>query len=148
LLEDPRFCGLAEQLYGEDALGCVSNINRYIGDDTGWHPNTGNAQVKHHCEIKFAQYLQPIGAESGALRVIPGSHKQPFHNELRRNLDKSGLSIPDVPACVCEPEADDVVAFDLCDWHASRGGAHVHSVLLQQPQDTGSGRSLPETASR
>ena len=121
LLEDPRFCGVAEQLYGEDVLGCISNINRYIGGDTGWHPDTHSL---HHYGVKFAHYLQPIGAESGALRVIPGSHKQPLHDELRQNMDKSELSIPDVPAYACESEPGDVVAFDLRCWHASWGGSN------------------------
>ena len=123
LLEDPRFYEAAERMYGEDVFGITCNINRYVGD-TGWHPDTGNVQMQHHYGVKFAYYLQPLGAESGALRVIPGSHKQPFHNELRRNLGKSGLCIPDVPAFVCESEPGDVVAFDLRCWHASWGGAH------------------------
>jgi len=121
LLEDPRFCGVAEQLYGEDVLGIASDINRYVGN-TNWHPDT--VSVQHQYGVKFAYYLQQIGAESGAIRVIPGSHKQPLHNELRQSLDKSGLSIPDVPAYACESEPGDVVAFDLRCWHASWGGSN------------------------
>lgn len=120
LLEDPRCCGVAEQLHGEDVFGIASDINRYVGN-TKWHPDTGSV---HQYGVKFAYYLQPTGAESGALRVIPGSHKQPLHDELRRNLGKSGLSIPDVPAYVCESEPGDVVAFDLRCWHASWGGSN------------------------
>ena len=121
LLEDPRFCEIAEQVYGEDVFAIASDINRYVGD-TGWHPDTGS--VQHQYGVKFAYYLQPIDAESGALRVIPGSHKQPLHDELRQNLDKTGLGIPEVPAYVCKSEPGDVVAFDLRCWHASCGGSN------------------------
>lgn len=119
LLEDVRFCGVAEQLYGEDVFGIASDINRYVGD-THWHPDTGSI---HQYGVKFAYYLEPVGPESGALRVIPGSHKQPFHDELRQNISKSELSIADVPAYVCKSEPGDVVAFDLRCWHASWGGS-------------------------
>ena len=77
LLEDPRFCDAAEQLYGEDVFGIASDINRYVGD-TRWHPDTGSLD---QYGVKFAYYLQPVTAETGALRLIPGSHEPTFHAE-------------------------------------------------------------------
>ncbi|MCY4603094.1 MAG: hypothetical protein OXE49_02585, partial [Gemmatimonadetes bacterium] len=38
LLEDERFCGVAEQLYGDDVIGIGTDANRYVGD-TRWHPD-------------------------------------------------------------------------------------------------------------
>ena len=73
LLEDPRFCDTAEQLYGEDVFGIASDINRYVGD-TRWHPDTGSL---HQYGVKFAYYLQPVDAESGALRLIPDRTSRP-----------------------------------------------------------------------
>ena len=119
LLEDPRFCDVAEQLYGEDALGVITDANRYVGD-SAWHPDTGSL---HQYGVKFAYYLDPVGAESGALRVIPGSHKNPLHSEVAEYLGKSG-GIRDVPGYVCESEPGDVVAFDLRLWHGSCGGSN------------------------
>ncbi|MDP6042230.1 MAG: phytanoyl-CoA dioxygenase family protein [Candidatus Latescibacteria bacterium] len=118
LLEDPRFYEVAEQLYGKDVFGIASDANRYVGD-TKWHPDTRSA---HQYGIKFAFYLKPVGAETGALRVIPGSHKQPYHDELRQARAESRLDLAEVPAFVCESEPGDVVAFDLRLWHASLGG--------------------------
>jgi hypothetical protein len=118
LLEDPRFCEAAEQLYGDDVFGIASDINRYVGD-THWHPDTGSI---HQYGVKFAYYLQPVGAENGALRVIPGSHKQPFHDELRQKMSELELGIRDVPAYVFESEPGDAIAFDVRCWHASWGG--------------------------
>lgn len=123
LLEDPRFCEVTEQLYGEDVFAVVSDANRYVGN-TGWHPDH-HADTAVDCYgVKFAYYLQPVGANSGALRVIPGSHKNPLHTELRQNMSKFGLDICDVPGYVCESEPGDVVAFDLRLWHASWGGSN------------------------
>ena len=83
LLEDPRFCDVAEQLYGEDVFGIASDINRYVGD-TRWHPDTGSL---HQYGVKFAYYLQPVTADTGALRLIPGSHEAIFS---RRSTAKDG----------------------------------------------------------
>jgi hypothetical protein len=118
LLEDPRFLHPTQQLYGEDVIGYVADANRYVGD-TNWHPDTGSI---HQYGVKFAYYLQPVGAETGALRVIPGSHKKPLHSELRR-FREAKAAVRELPAYVCESEPGDVVAFDLRTWHASCGGS-------------------------
>jgi hypothetical protein len=120
LLEDPRFCEAAEQLYGDDVIGIIVDANRYVGN-TGWHPDTGSV---HQFGVKFAFYLEPVGPETGALRVIPGSHHQPFHDVLKQNMRQTGLDIRDVPAYVCASAPGDVIAFDLRVWHASYGGSN------------------------
>ena len=120
LLEDPRLCNVAEQLYGDDTLGIVTDANRYVGHKR-WHPDTGSI---HQFGVKFAFYLEPVGPDTGALRVIPGSHKRPFHDELRKALPELNLEIQAVPAYVCTSEPGDVVAFDLRTWHASYGGSN------------------------
>ena len=119
LLEDPRFCDAAEQLYGDDVIGMACDANRYVGD-TRWHPDTGSL---HQYGIKFAFYLDPVGPETGALRVLPGSHWPPYHNQLIEAREESRLEIPEVPAFVCASEPGDVVGFDLRLWHASCGGS-------------------------
>jgi hypothetical protein len=119
LLEDSRFSEPAEQLYGDDVFGIVCDANRYVGD-TRWHPDT---KSHHQYGVKFAFYLEPVGAETGALRVLPGSHKQPLHDELRQAREEDRLELAEMPAYVCESEPGDVVAFDLRTWHASLGGA-------------------------
>jgi hypothetical protein len=72
--------------------------NYYVGD-TGWHPDlgwdpsipdgendpyrlAGNLTRHYVPSIKVAFYLDPVGRESGCLRVIPGSHRNPFHDRL------------------------------------------------------------------
>jgi len=119
LLEDARICEVAEQLYGEDTLGIITDANRYVGD-TRWHPDTGSI---HQFGVKFAFYLEAVGPETGALRIIPGSHKQPFHDKLKQAMPELNMNIQDVPAYICTSELGDVFAFDLRCFHASYGGS-------------------------
>jgi hypothetical protein len=119
LPEDLRIRGVAEQLYGEDAIGLSCNAGSYV-NETCWHPDASDFHIHG---LKFACYLQPLGANNGALRFIPGSHKRSFHDEVHQNLSKSGGGICDVPAYICETEPGDVVAFDFHLWHASWGGS-------------------------
>lgn len=122
LLEDERFHRPAQQLYGDDVLGMIADANRYVGH-TNWHPDH-NADPSEDCYgIKFAYYLDPVGIENGALRVVPGSHKLPFHQEVRATIKRANLDIRAVPSYVCDSQPGDVVAFDLRLWHASWGGA-------------------------
>jgi ectoine hydroxylase-related dioxygenase (phytanoyl-CoA dioxygenase family) len=32
--------------------------------------------------VKMAFYLEPVDADTGALRLVPGSHLEPLHSEL------------------------------------------------------------------
>ena len=121
LLEDERFWSITAQLYGEDALGLGVDANRYVGD-TLWHPDH-NADPTADCYgIKFAFYLDPVGADSGALRLVPGSHRRPFHDDLREHIKSMGLTPREIPAHICTSKPGDVFAFDMRCWHASFGG--------------------------
>lgn len=122
LLEDPRFSSVAQQLYGEDVIGIGTDANRYVGD-TGWHPDHGPDPAQDCYGVKFAFYLDPVDGFSGALRLIPGSHVRPFHEQLRGSLQSMGLDVAQIPAHVCNSNPGDVVAFDMRCWHASHGGA-------------------------
>ncbi|APR79833.1 Hypothetical protein A7982_05180 [Minicystis rosea] len=119
LLEDDRFAGVAEQLYGGDVLGVMTDASRFVGD-TFWHPDTVGFD---HYGIKFVFYLEPLRADSGALRVVPGSHRQPYHDAFMRFLNARRPEIDEVPSFVFESEPGDVLAFDLRLYHASCHGA-------------------------
>lgn len=117
LMEDPRFLTPARQFYGPDVLGVAADANRYVGD-SGWHRDI--ATVDQY-GIKYAFYLQPVKAETGALRVVPGSHAFPDNAEFNKLMHN--FSIGEVPAQVLESEPGDVVAFDVRCWHGSLGGS-------------------------
>jgi len=131
LLEDPRFAGTATQIFGE-VLGQSAHGNRYV-KNTSWHCDAGSYEGHG---VKFAMYLQPVGANTGALRVIPGSHKRPWFDELdeqpplryawaRQDFTRAEADdvIESIPGFVCETKPGDVVAFDLRIYHASLGGS-------------------------
>ena len=120
LPEDPRLYGIAEQLYG-DCFPITSDANRYVGDSR-WHPDHYIDVEKDCYGIKFAYYLDPVGPESGALRVIPGSHRNPFWTAVD-DANTREADIRGVPGHVCASEPGDLVGFDVRLWHASCGGA-------------------------
>ena len=121
LLEDERFCSAARQMYGDDVLGIGTDANRYVGD-TSWHPDHRTDPKEDCYGVKFAFYLDPVDATSGALRLIPGSHNRTFHEQLHASLSGLDLAVADVPAYACQADPGDVVAFDMRCWHASHGG--------------------------
>ena len=133
LFEDDRLAGVGEQIFGK--LICANpNIHRYVGDSK-WHYDAGGYDAYG---IKFAIYLDPVRADSGALRVIPGTHLRPYHDEVSRfdpigsrwsraaatpEQKKRALEgISSIPCYVCDSDPGDVVAFDLRTYHASLGG--------------------------
>lgn len=120
LLEDDRIVSVAELLGGSDILGINSTGNRHVGN-TPWHADTDSY---HQYGVKFVFYFDPLTASSGALRVVPGSHRQPFFNRMREftKSHQSPDAIQDVPAYSIESEPGDVIVFDHRLSHASCGG--------------------------
>ena len=77
-------------------------------------------------------YLQPTSADRGALRVIPGSYKDPMHAELLRiglnikpgqkksqYLEKSGLNGEDIPCYIFSSNPGDIITLNELIWHAA-----------------------------
>ncbi|HEY0392485.1 MAG TPA: phytanoyl-CoA dioxygenase family protein [Solirubrobacterales bacterium] len=133
-LEFPRLVESAEDLLGEDAVGVMTNGNNFSGRLTEWHADTSAPDFR---SAKFVAYLQPLDGESGALRVLPGSHRDPWHSEVAaiapRENDRTsgnpedecsgvGLEVGEVPSVVCDSRPGDAFVFDLRTWHASCGG--------------------------
>ena len=70
-----------EQLLGEDFITKSSpNGGLYVGD-TQWHPDIPTVTSQTH--IKAGVYLDPVRNDTGCLRVVPGSHKNPLHDLLQ-----------------------------------------------------------------
>ena len=71
-LDDPRIHDIAASICGEDFNYTSGDGNFYAGD-SNWHSDgyEGNRLMS----IKIAFYLDPLTRDTGALRVIPGSHR-------------------------------------------------------------------------
>jgi hypothetical protein len=87
------------------------------GGDTEWHVDSASPVQSLGC----AAYLELLGAESGALRVLPGSHRGELAARLRR-LGAIGAPAPALPGHVVATEPGDVIVFDEHLFHASAGG--------------------------
>ncbi len=130
LLDDPRIHGLASSLLGDDFNYMPSDGNYYSGDtnwhsDTDWRPAGLDGDILH---IKLAFYLDPLTRDTGALRVIPGSHRkgdafaESLQGNLGRSLETCGVHARDVPAVALETVPGDVLVFNHNLKHAAFGG--------------------------
>ena len=136
LPEDPRFQEAAEQMWGKDVVLVGSSGQRFTKSHIYWHPDMPDATPEtkddHVQGVKFAFYLEPLDRDTGALRVIPGSHKSPFHDQLfamglkgwdSPYLQSTGLNVGDIPSYIWHSDPSDVIAFNLRVWHASWGAS-------------------------
>ncbi len=117
LVADDRIYSTVESLLGEGFLWLCSEGNLYVGD-TKWHPDGTRLDYR---PMKVSLYLDPLTANTGSLRVIPGSHRLPYHDDVRpiAQSDRPGTEIP---SCSLETHPGDVVFSDMNTWHASFGG--------------------------
>ena len=129
LIDDDRIYTNLEQILGPDLVWVTSGGNLYVGD-TKWHRD---ATLKGYSQIKTVLYLDPVGRDSGCMRVIPGSHQPPIHYAMEPLLESDaksfGVEPVDVP-CVCiETEPGDVVVINETIWHATFGGRDQRRML-------------------
>jgi hypothetical protein len=121
-----RFATVAQALIERPVLPVRAKGTRYIGN-AGWHRDTEHDITS----LGFACYLEPLVAESGALRLLPGSHRPPFAHAVARFLDgyadppdpPARASAEQLPGVVAETNPGDAIVFDEHLYHASQGGA-------------------------
>ena len=120
LLDHPKVEGAVASLLGDD-FNYVAGDGNYYSGDTGWHSD-GFHRVGEF--VKVALYLDPVGRDTGALRVIPGSHRLDdwAAKQAGRSQDLWGLAGRDVPAVSLDSRPGDVVIFNHNLMHAAFGG--------------------------
>ncbi|MBA3684734.1 MAG: phytanoyl-CoA dioxygenase family protein [Planctomycetes bacterium] len=124
LLDDPRIHGIACALLGDDFNYMGSDGNFYSGD-TGWHSDSAwQPRLRH---IKMAFYLDPMTPETGALRVIPGSHRvgDRYADQLHAALcggNSFGLHGSEVPYASATVRPGDLLIFNHDTKHGAFGG--------------------------
>jgi len=123
LTEDERLYQPSKQVFGEDVVLQEWQGYQYsMINGTFWHCNDGDPTLGRYRYGARYQWpvFEPVRADTGALRILPGSHLREFQWELRK-ADNAGLlnDIGNVGSVVCEAELGDVVAFDTRVYHAS-----------------------------
>ena len=132
LLDDPRIDGIFASLLGDDYTYLGSDGNFYTGN-TNWHSDADfsgqHRGAPPRTFYKLALYLDPVEARTGALRVIPGSHRwgEGFAMELEQALKDPqanvGLTGDQVPAVALSSQPGDVVVFNQATKHSAWGGS-------------------------
>jgi hypothetical protein len=127
LLDHPAITGLLSALIGEDFNYLAGDGNYYSGD-TGWHSDGSHAVGTF---VKIAIYLDPVTRDTGALRVIPGSHLV-LDRDARKARDAEelwGVEGRDVPSIALGSNPGDIVCFNHNLMHSSWGGGRARRMF-------------------
>jgi Phytanoyl-CoA dioxygenase (PhyH) len=133
LLEDPAVDAILTGLLGGDYNYMGSDGNYYVGDSQ-WHSD-GYKKAGATVFAKMAFYLDPLTRDTGALRVIPGSHRagEPYADQLQAQIQQSqqnwNMEGRQVPAVALETTPGDVVVFNHNTKHASFGGSKTRRMF-------------------
>ncbi len=126
---DPRLIGIVESLIGPD-WGYAESDGNILNCETTWHRDTYGAPLKQF-HLKLLFYLDPLVADTGALRVIPGTqfHGQSFvkavlagHGFPDRMHETFGVTSADVPSTALATEPGDAIVLNFRTLHASFNG--------------------------
>lgn len=124
ILTGDKIFGLMESLLGNNFVYINSDANVFEGD-TYWHWDSFGT-LNDVLQVKMALYLEPLTADSGALRFLPGSHHMgsEYHKRIVKDLLQSegeilGLPRDKVPAFAVETNPGDALIFNFQCKHAS-----------------------------
>lgn len=113
-----RFMAPAAQLLGRPALPLRAKGVQYFAG-ASWHRDSEHPIAS----VGFAAYLEPLRADTGALRVLPGSHHPDLGAAVQRLLAaRPELAVDELPGVALATEPGDVIAFAEPLFHASLGG--------------------------
>jgi ectoine hydroxylase-related dioxygenase (phytanoyl-CoA dioxygenase family) len=133
LIDDERIKGVFSSLMGDDFCYRGSDANLF-DCATCWHSDTYGALLKYR-NVKLIFYLDPLEADTGCFRVIPGSHLfgDRFANKLQSFLKNDdsfladlGLQNSEIPCQIIPTQPGDVVAFDFRVKHATHISSPQH----------------------
>ena len=125
LVEDDRIYETIEQLLGR---GFIWTGSEWISgrSQAPWHADRQDRTELYYTTIKVHLYLDPTKKETCALRVIPGSHRSPFHETLKplhheENARPYGMDGPSIPCYAFESNPGDVIFFNQFLLHSVFG---------------------------
>lgn len=129
LPDDDRIQEIARTILGGDIEYAESDGSLNFCH-TEWHADTyGAPMTQRHIKLSF--YLDPVRADSGAIRILPGTHfwQGAYARDLRRTFrdlgktrDVFGVDSTEIPATVLESDPGDLLVWDFRILHASFNG--------------------------
>ena len=130
IVEDDRIFEPVEQMLGSGFIWAGSEGNVTARAEHTWHADRAGESEAAYPRIKVMLYLDPTTDERGALRVIPGSHRDAFHEDLLplqaqhsdSGLPGFGVDGPRIPSLPVESQPGDVVLFFQSLFHAVYNG--------------------------
>ncbi len=134
LVEDDRVYDTIERLVGAPFVWAGSEGNVTAHSSHGWHADRPGEKELGYLRIKVNIYLDAVTEESGCLRVLPGSHRMPYHGELMQlharhaagDEDTAptpfGVRGVDIPGVALETEPGDFVLFNQSLYHSVFNG--------------------------
>jgi hypothetical protein len=143
LREDARIVGIARAALGDDIEYAESDGNLAFCHSE-WHADTyGAPMTQRHIKISF--YLDQLRDDSGAIRVLPGTHfwegeyalrLRSSFREVGRTRELFGVDSTAVPAVIIDTDPGDVLVWDYRVIHASFNGVNrrrFFSVNFREP---------------
>ena len=132
LATDDRIHGVVSDLLAPDFIYGNSEGNRGSFNEEHlhhWHCDRVGEYDLNYLRVKVMIYLTPTTRETGALRVIPGSHRAPLHqamiplNAQMENTSEFVFGLPgaELPGYALESKPGDVVFFNHYLFHAVYG---------------------------
>ena len=132
-----RIAEVVADLIGPEFIWASSEGNVTVHGTHGWHADRTpeSAEELAYTRLKINLYLDPVTVETGALRVLPGSHQPGFHRALepletmhheKGNTDPTatpyGVLGPDMPFYAFESEPGDLICFNQSLFHSVFNG--------------------------
>jgi hypothetical protein len=125
ILDDARIYETVTDLLGADFIWGGSECNITAHAEHRWHADRfGPTETEYH-RLKIMIYLDETRADRGCLRVLPGSHREPYHSTLGPLIKQDpaaavrtyGIEGTDLPAHAVEAKPGDVLFFCHTLWH-------------------------------
>jgi ectoine hydroxylase-related dioxygenase (phytanoyl-CoA dioxygenase family) len=129
--DDERVVSIVRSLIGPEYEYAESDGNLF-SCESHWHADNYGAPIDRY-HIKFSFYLDPLSAESGAIRMMPGTNHyeteyarrlRGFSFEPSRIKDTLGVEPRDLPSYTIESTPGDVIVWNYRTIHASYHGGN------------------------